>query len=172
MPGGRRRSRRRFGECRRGESERIGFVVAVGEVAAQVEGVLVAGDGALVGAEAARPGIAEGKAVQGVGLPDRVIDASRGVQASVLCQGLVVPVPAPEEEGGKGPRELPGVGIEPGFGGQLDGGEEPGVFRNEPVQCVLGRGGLCKVIPGMGEIMAIDSRYGSSSRAAAWAVCR
>src|SRR5262249_18722656 len=80
----------------------------------------------------------------GVGQP--VGGGRRGPAGS----GLVVPVPPPVEEGPQGPGKLPGVGVEPGRGGLVDGGQQHGVLEGEPVQGLLVVGGVLRGDVGCG----------------------
>ena len=73
----------------------------------------------------------------GAGLRGRVGQPAGGGQRGVLGGGPVVPVPAPVEEVGEGPGQLPGVGVEPGAGGVVDGGQQHRVLGGEPGQRLL-----------------------------------
>ena len=68
----------------------------------------------------------------------QVVAAARGGQGDVLHQELIIPAAEAEEEGRQRPRQLPGVGAEPGSGGHRHAGHERGVLGGEPGQRVLG----------------------------------
>ena len=76
-------------------------------------------------AEAARPGVAEGEAVQGVRLARRVAGAAGGVQARPAAPAAWSSQdPAPQEERAQRPRQLPGVAARPAAAGEPDGGQQ------------------------------------------------
>jgi hypothetical protein len=68
-----------------------------------------------------------------VGLSLLVGVALGGSQGGVVGGGEVVPVSLPFEEWHQHVRELPGVGVVAGVGGQLDDGQQHGIFGGEPV---------------------------------------
>src|SRR5262249_46203001 len=105
----------------------------------QVQGVVELGVGVV---EAAQPGVGEGEVAVGAGLRGRVGQPVGGGHRGAADSGLVVPVPPPVGEGPQGPGQLPGMGVEPGRGGLVDGGQQHGVLNGEPVQGLLVVGGL------------------------------
>jgi len=64
--------------------------------------------------------------------------------------GEVVPLPLPVEEDPHGPGQLPGVGIETGDGGVVDGGKQNRMLDGEPVQGLPVVGGMFRDDPGTG----------------------
>ena len=85
-----------------------------------------------------------------MGLRGRVGQPPRGGQRGLLGGGPVVPVPPPVEEVVEGPGQLPGVGVEAGGGGVVDGGEQHRVLGGEPGQRLLVVGELLRGDPGLG----------------------
>ena len=112
----------------------VGLPDPVAGLGGQVEGVPQLGVGVV---EAAQPGVGAGEDAVGAGLRGRVAQPLGGGHRGPLGGGPVVPVPAPVEEGVEGPGQLPGVGVEPGGGGVLDGGEQHAVLGGEPGQRLL-----------------------------------
>ena len=86
--------------------------------------------------------IGAGEIAVGAGLRGRIGQPSGGGHGGVLGGGEIVPVPSPVEEAEEGPGQLPGVGVVPGGGGVVDGGEQDGVFGGEPFQGLLMVGGV------------------------------
>src|SRR5262249_11421087 len=113
----------------------------------QVEGVAELGVGVV---EAAQPDIGESEVAVGVSLCRLVGQPPGGGHCGALDGGVVVPVPPPVEEGPQGPGQLPGVGVEAGGGGVVDGGQQHGTLRGEP-----GHG-----LPMVGEVFGGDPRLG------------
>ena len=83
-----------------------------------------------------------GEEAVGVGLRGRVGQPPGGSHRDAPGGHLVVPVAPPVEVVVEGPGQLPGVGVEPGGGGLVDGGQQHGMFRGEPGQGPLMVGGI------------------------------
>src|SRR5262249_29172449 len=96
----------------------------------------------------------------GAGLRGRVGQPLGGGHRGAADVDLVVPVPTPVEEGRQGPGQLPGVGVETGRGGGVDGGKQHGVLDREAVQGLLVVGGVLRGDTGY--------RRGEGDRVPAW----
>jgi hypothetical protein len=99
--------------------------------------------------EAAGSGVAQRESVQGVGLSNRVAYPAGGGQRGVLGPGVIRPGPAADEGRAQHPGEPPCVSSVACVGGELDSGEQDGVFGLEPGHRIFGRAGLARADPGL-----------------------
>jgi hypothetical protein len=111
----------------------LGFAAAVSEPLVQGETARVVTASLVMVAEI-RAGAGRCQEAAGKGLPGRVTQARRSGQRRALGSGPVLIVPASLEERRYGPRELPGVDIEPGSLGEGDGGNQDLVLGLEPCE--------------------------------------
>ena len=128
----------------------LGLAEAVAEPLVQREAAGVVAASLIIVAEVGAGGRQE---AAGYGLRGGVAQAGRGGQRRALGRGPFLPVPAALQEGRHGPGELPGVAVEPGPGGEGDGGEQDLVLGLEPGQGLPVIGGLLGggAGPGRGE---------------------
>jgi hypothetical protein len=105
------------------------------------------------GVEVAQPAVGGGEVAVGTGLYGTVGRPVRRGYRGPPDGGPVVPEPPAVQEGPEGPRELPDVGVEPGGGCVVDGGEQHVVLGDEPLHglTVVGRAFRCDAGPGRGE---------------------
>src|SRR5262249_53843860 len=125
----------------------VGLCGLVAGVGGQVQGAAELGVGVV---EAAQHGVGVGEDAVGAGLRGRVGQPLGGGHRGAADGGPVVPVPPPVEESRQSPGKLPGVGVEPGHGGLVDGGQQHGVLQREPVQGLLVVGGVLRGDVGCG----------------------
>ena len=84
--------------------------------------------------EKGEPGVRVGAHAVALRLRVEVVHSTGGRQRRARDGGQFVPVPPPVEECDHGPRQLPGVGVEPGGRGMVDAGQQRPKFGGEPGQ--------------------------------------
>src|SRR5580692_3291004 len=117
--------------------------MAVAEPLVQREAAGVVATGLIMVAEA---GAGVRQEAAGEGLRGGVTHAGRGGQSYALGRDPFLKVPTRFQKGRQGPGELPGVAVEPGSGGEGEGGEQDLVLGLEPGPRLRVIGGL----PGSG----------------------
>jgi hypothetical protein len=135
----------------RAQKREIG--VAVGEADAvtgsfgPVEGVLKVGVGVVMATE---KGVCAGEEAVGHRPRGRIGQPFGCGHRGVLGGQYVVPVPAPEEEVGQYPCQLPGVGVQADGRGMVRRGEQDAMFCGEPFEGLLAIGEAFRGDAGMG----------------------